>query len=511
MLAHAGTHSSNFDENTNATAFSFNVTAYQWGWNYVFPKDIGDLLLGAPRIVGRGHTFVPSGVDAYARLLASARLEYENHMQASGFHTAQHGKSTPNLPLQTLLPVFSDTDAGLPAWANSIPLCRPNHSGLFPELLDSQDPSFAGSSVRVTSALTLTALRALSQSTRILPLLFPEGAGVFNSAPLVLCGQPVTPDSDLGRFFLEACEDLPASATSQQTRLLQLPGMLALVGNRLAAIYQHLTTAYVSSELAPQRGVAGLADHLFSESRPTSGGFEQGFGLALENVNFSSADAAGSTLGQPSVGSGFTEMLAQLPYLSAQDAPYLSSRVSLEFIQARGVGVGSLGGALTKPGLSDFWANTGASATEVSQLARLVVSQKGGVSSLSELLSHLTSTASGLISLSPHCGLLPQVSDTLGGASLAPDVLKFGPQPRLTSILSSHVFLGYTDVFSSFGADLWSASMPVYCANTAGPQTHLVYSAHTPLVGSAGIETAWAHLGVNSSLQPFILDVGASR
>jgi hypothetical protein len=31
MLAHAGTHSSNFDENTNAAVFSFTVTAYQWG------------------------------------------------------------------------------------------------------------------------------------------------------------------------------------------------------------------------------------------------------------------------------------------------------------------------------------------------------------------------------------------------------------------------------------------------------------------------------------------------
>jgi hypothetical protein len=31
MLMHAGTHSSNFDENTTAAAFSFTVIAYQWG------------------------------------------------------------------------------------------------------------------------------------------------------------------------------------------------------------------------------------------------------------------------------------------------------------------------------------------------------------------------------------------------------------------------------------------------------------------------------------------------
>jgi len=31
MLMHASTHSSNFDENTAATTFSFSVMAYQWG------------------------------------------------------------------------------------------------------------------------------------------------------------------------------------------------------------------------------------------------------------------------------------------------------------------------------------------------------------------------------------------------------------------------------------------------------------------------------------------------
>ena len=40
MLMHASVHSSNFDENTDSTTFSLNVLAYQWGWNYFFPKDI---------------------------------------------------------------------------------------------------------------------------------------------------------------------------------------------------------------------------------------------------------------------------------------------------------------------------------------------------------------------------------------------------------------------------------------------------------------------------------------
>lgn len=131
--------------------------------------------MGAPRLVGRGHTFVPSEVDLYTQLLASARLEYEALLQAAGYHTAQHGRSTPSLPLQTLLPVLSETDAGLPAWANTIPLCRASCPNALSGLMETQDPSFVGNSVRVTATLTLTALKALAQPTRLLPLLFSEG------------------------------------------------------------------------------------------------------------------------------------------------------------------------------------------------------------------------------------------------------------------------------------------------------------------------------------------------
>ena len=40
MIMHASTHSINFDENTAGTVFSLTVVAYQWGWNYYFPRDI---------------------------------------------------------------------------------------------------------------------------------------------------------------------------------------------------------------------------------------------------------------------------------------------------------------------------------------------------------------------------------------------------------------------------------------------------------------------------------------
>lgn len=55
MVMHASTHSINFDENTAGTAFSFTVIAYQWGWNYYFPRDVVTQLEAAPRVVGRGR------------------------------------------------------------------------------------------------------------------------------------------------------------------------------------------------------------------------------------------------------------------------------------------------------------------------------------------------------------------------------------------------------------------------------------------------------------------------
>lgn len=44
MLMHASTNSSNFDENVDSTVFTLTVIAYQWGWNYFYPKDtlLGD-------------------------------------------------------------------------------------------------------------------------------------------------------------------------------------------------------------------------------------------------------------------------------------------------------------------------------------------------------------------------------------------------------------------------------------------------------------------------------------
>jgi hypothetical protein len=55
MLGHASTHSINFDENTTATVLSVSILAYQWGWNYFFPRDVIALIHAQPLSLGRGR------------------------------------------------------------------------------------------------------------------------------------------------------------------------------------------------------------------------------------------------------------------------------------------------------------------------------------------------------------------------------------------------------------------------------------------------------------------------
>ena len=68
MLLHASMHSTNFDENTTGTQFCLTVIAYQWGWNYYYPKDIINNYNNTPIRVGRG------GVDHY--------INFENNYNA---------------------------------------------------------------------------------------------------------------------------------------------------------------------------------------------------------------------------------------------------------------------------------------------------------------------------------------------------------------------------------------------------------------------------------------------
>jgi len=89
MLMHANTHSFNFDDNTAGAAFSLTVVAYQWGWNYYFPRDVVAALTAAPVLVGRAATehFVPA--THYQRLLLATREEYGLRFHASGQHVSR--------------------------------------------------------------------------------------------------------------------------------------------------------------------------------------------------------------------------------------------------------------------------------------------------------------------------------------------------------------------------------------------------------------------------------------
>lgn len=98
MLLHASTHSLNFDENTAATTFSFTVMAYQWGWNYYFPKDIVEKLANGPRLVGRNRIDLNNGGMVYNKLLEKARNEYLTRLTVRGGFADRFGRDTvPNL------------------------------------------------------------------------------------------------------------------------------------------------------------------------------------------------------------------------------------------------------------------------------------------------------------------------------------------------------------------------------------------------------------------------------
>jgi len=84
MLAHASAHSATFDDNATGTVFSVSVVAYQWGWNYYFPRELVDLFAAAPKQVGRGHTLETASQLPYARLLEQWRADMsENALKSS--------------------------------------------------------------------------------------------------------------------------------------------------------------------------------------------------------------------------------------------------------------------------------------------------------------------------------------------------------------------------------------------------------------------------------------------
>lgn len=75
MLMHASTHSINFDENVSGTIFIFSIVAYQWGWNYYFPRDILNMFDSLAKIVGHGNIAQFNITKSYDKLLNQARKD----------------------------------------------------------------------------------------------------------------------------------------------------------------------------------------------------------------------------------------------------------------------------------------------------------------------------------------------------------------------------------------------------------------------------------------------------
>jgi hypothetical protein len=103
MLMHASVHSFNFDDNTAGAVLSFNVLAYQWGWNYYFPSDLVKLFRDGPRRVGHNSVEVFSSGEPYSQLLTRYRYEHARRLALQG------GFVSRALPLLSPLALFAQS------------------------------------------------------------------------------------------------------------------------------------------------------------------------------------------------------------------------------------------------------------------------------------------------------------------------------------------------------------------------------------------------------------------
>ena len=120
MLMHASTHSVNFDENTTGTTFTFTVIAYQWGWNYYFPRDIVDVYWATPKLVGQGHADVTMDQQYYDHLLDYTRKNVSAKQTNAMRYANKMGKNVaPNALALFLRTPFTLSDQQLPLFFDS--------------------------------------------------------------------------------------------------------------------------------------------------------------------------------------------------------------------------------------------------------------------------------------------------------------------------------------------------------------------------------------------------------
>lgn len=239
MLGHASTHSINFDENTTATTFSFTVVAYQWGWNYFFPREVVELLATAPRLTGRGRVIGGHAQDRYSALLARARGDYVSQLTLNELLTAKHGRHVVSGTLSLLLPVLAGTVETLPQWVQL-------------GAASALSGQTAGGDARLLQGLV--ADTALTRSVQAQALwqrhshsLLPERLAMTVSPS----GTTFVPTQLRGATASSAIVSghAVAGVPAVQTQGLRPLSSSVWVGNRLQRIHAHMTAASASQSL----------------------------------------------------------------------------------------------------------------------------------------------------------------------------------------------------------------------------------------------------------------------
>lgn len=276
MLMHASTHSINFDENTAATVFSFTVVAYQWGWNYYFPRDVVDKLARGPRLVGRGGIDLNQNNSNYSLLLERARLDYMTRLAARGQLSDKNGKEV----MSNLLNLFSR--AGTPGqtmalqsevqlltsawtlatWGTEAKLNNLWFSSLKDQSIVDKNPS---SLSLPNSAASWALANNGSAQFSSLNTVKPQTNFLIKNADILNSGVPST-KVKLQKFFTQPYKNTSTYTTAAQYKLQpnryvnntsRSLASIALVGNRLGLIHKHLSSsAHLPHQLTAKTRIA---------------------------------------------------------------------------------------------------------------------------------------------------------------------------------------------------------------------------------------------------------------
>lgn len=270
MLMHASTHSINFDENTAATVFSFTVVAYQWGWNYYFPRDIVDKLARGPRIVGRGGIDLNKNHSDYNLLLERARYDYMARLAARGLFSEKNGKEvmsnilslyaragnpSQTMALQSEVQLLTSA-YNLASWTHSADVNALWYGTSFNAPTAYKNPSSlnlpAASASWLLSSFGKARYFAIDSDPKavrsFLKLAYPSITQLSQQT------KTFAPFNHLTKLTFSAKHAQPLRYVGNTTR--SLPS-LSLLGNRLGLIHKHLATSVnLPTHLTSKRQIA---------------------------------------------------------------------------------------------------------------------------------------------------------------------------------------------------------------------------------------------------------------